>query len=468
MAIRELDYKIPTPGWGAKGAEPSPEFKKKGYVAGYKPPAGFFNWFWKRVSDNVSEIQELTKGYAATNEGDKDIITQRINTGNAVHDEITQHATAREINIEGVADWDDLLNVPIHIRSAAVGTAMAVTLRVNSLPAKPIHFPRPDNGNLTDLPPKSWSKQGSVYIVVWNGTSLVCLNPCMVTASTNNPGIVQLSNSITSASETQAATSAAVKNLADIVSVIEQNTLKRLFPVGSTYSSFNNVDPSVVLGFGTWKSAFVGRSPIGVDPDDPDFDTSGKTGGAKSVILTAATIPAHVHKTPELNGKAIDNGEHEHEFSNAQTDASRKHSHFVPDHRHVIPVLNGSTTTGGEHFHKTKIQRLAFTDYKMTSPQDGQALGFFSTENHGTAIHSSRGEHEHLFSTRESKTGFAGAVHTYENGNHMHNVTGKAASAGSHEHDVTIAPSATEPTGSGGAHNNMHPYETMYFWRRTA
>lgn len=59
------------PGWSAKGAEPSAEFKAGGYRAGYKPPAGFFNWFWTRVSKALAELQSKVAGYAAANEADK-------------------------------------------------------------------------------------------------------------------------------------------------------------------------------------------------------------------------------------------------------------------------------------------------------------------------------------------------------------------------------------------------------------
>jgi len=38
-----------------------------------------------------------------------------------------------------------------------------------------------------------------------------------------------------------------------------------------------------------------GRMPVAVDPNDPDFDTVGDTGGAKTVTLTTAQMPSHSH-----------------------------------------------------------------------------------------------------------------------------------------------------------------------------
>ncbi len=68
---RELEFHCPPPGWSAEGVEPSAEFKKSGYVAGYKPPAGFFNWFWTSVSQCLEELQTGLGAYAALNEDDK-------------------------------------------------------------------------------------------------------------------------------------------------------------------------------------------------------------------------------------------------------------------------------------------------------------------------------------------------------------------------------------------------------------
>lgn len=68
---KEPSFKQKTPGWSAEGVEPSAEFKSQGYVAGYKPPAGFFNWFWTRVSDCLEELQLSLGDYAGANEEDK-------------------------------------------------------------------------------------------------------------------------------------------------------------------------------------------------------------------------------------------------------------------------------------------------------------------------------------------------------------------------------------------------------------
>lgn len=59
-----MDFENKVPEWHAEGLEPSEELKTTGFTAGYKPPAGFFNWFWHGVSVCLSELQRLFKGHA--------------------------------------------------------------------------------------------------------------------------------------------------------------------------------------------------------------------------------------------------------------------------------------------------------------------------------------------------------------------------------------------------------------------
>lgn len=66
------------------------------------------------------------------------------------------------------------------------------------------------------------------------------------------------------------------------------------YPVGSIYLSINNINPSKWFG-GTWKQIAKGRTLVGVDTNDNDFNTVKKTGGSKSVTLTVDQIPAHSH-----------------------------------------------------------------------------------------------------------------------------------------------------------------------------
>ena len=68
----------------------------------------------------------------------------------------------------------------------------------------------------------------------------------------------------------------------------------KLHPVGCIYLSMNSTNPSTYFG-GTWTRIAKGRVLVGVDENDTDFNTSNKTGGAKTVTLTTNQIPSHTH-----------------------------------------------------------------------------------------------------------------------------------------------------------------------------
>ena len=46
---------------------------------------------------------------------------------------------------------------------------------------------------------------------------------------------------------------------------------------------------------GTWEAWGAGRVPVGVDPNDTDFNAPNKTGGSKTVTLQLNQIPKHSH-----------------------------------------------------------------------------------------------------------------------------------------------------------------------------
>ena len=59
---------------------------------------------------------------------------------------------------------------------------------------------------------------------------------------------------------------------------------------------YDNLDHSNFLGF-TWERAFKGKTPIGIDTNDVDFNVIGKTGGEKKHTLTISEMPSHNHST---------------------------------------------------------------------------------------------------------------------------------------------------------------------------
>lgn len=73
------------------------------------------------------------------------------------------------------------------------------------------------------------------------------------------------------------------------------DTMSRVYPVGSIYTSVNPTNPATVFGFGTWESFGAGRVLVGLDATQTEFDTVEETGGEKTHTLTVAEMPSHNH-----------------------------------------------------------------------------------------------------------------------------------------------------------------------------
>lgn len=70
--------------------------------------------------------------------------------------------------------------------------------------------------------------------------------------------------------------------------------LNMVYPVGSVYMSVNNVSPQVFLG-GTWVAFGAGRTLVGVDTSQTEFNAVEKTGGEVTHTLTVDEMPVHHH-----------------------------------------------------------------------------------------------------------------------------------------------------------------------------
>lgn len=89
----------------------------------------------------------------------------------------------------------------------------------------------------------------------------------------------------------------AVSGLAAQINTL-QNTIntywQKIYPVGSIYTTVSTTSPATLFG-GTWERYGVGRTLVGVDATQSEFNSVNKTGGAKTVTLTPAQMPAHNH-----------------------------------------------------------------------------------------------------------------------------------------------------------------------------
>lgn len=84
-----------------------------------------------------------------------------------------------------------------------------------------------------------------------------------------------------------------------------QKVLNMLCPVGKVEVFFDNNDHSNYLGF-KWERTSIGKVPVGINSNDSDFNTIGKTGGEKTHKLIINEMPSHLH-TMYLSGSSTPN-----------------------------------------------------------------------------------------------------------------------------------------------------------------
>lgn len=197
-----------------------------------------------------------------------------------------------------------------------------------------------------------------------------------------------------------------------------------MYPVGSIYTSVVNTSPSTYFG-GTWATFATGRTLVGVDTGQTEFDAVEETGGAKTHTLTSGEMPSHTHTQDG----------HNH--------TQNSHNHNQDAHNHSSSGL--STNTTGSHTHRTD-QNIPFSG--------NQTKFTINTGGGGAAMNGADG----------LQSGSAG--------DHSHTISGNVASTTATNQATTATNQATtatnQNTGGGAAHNNLQPYITVYMWKRTA
>jgi len=189
-------------------------------------------------------------------------------------------------------------------------------------------------------------------------------------------------------------------------------SLDTIYPIGCIYISTVETNPADIFEMGTWEAFGAGKTLVGLDDAQAEFDVVEESGGAKTVTLTEAQIPAHTH-------------------------VQNAHNHTQDSHNHTQDA-HGHTVTDSGHTHTTQRYPTA----------TGGSSGFtIDTSMSGTPA-------DNTLATKSAVTGLT-----------VNNSTATNQAATATNQAVTAV---NQNAGGGGAHNNLQPYIVVYFWKRTA
>lgn len=193
------------------------------------------------------------------------------------------------------------------------------------------------------------------------------------------------------------------------------------FPVGAIYMSTTSANPSTFWTGTTWQAFATGKTIVGIDTSDTDFNSVNKTGGSKEVVLTVPNLPTHNHTVGDNSHSHTVNGvgDHSHTLND--------HAHYLPPHQHGSGWGEQNHTGYWGNWPGNNFRGSASTDWDnnmfLTSPVDQWTNG-------------------------------AGAVGMSGSGAHSHTIN-----ATTHSHTLSN-------TGSNTAHSNLQPYIVTYIWKR--
>lgn len=138
-----------------------------------------------------------------------------------------------------------------------------------------------------------------------------------------------------------------IKNGSITRELFASDAISAAWPVNSVYISVENVNPGAQLG-GTWVAFGTGRTLVGVDTAQTEFNDAEKTGGVKDVTLTTNQIPAHNH-----TGTTSTGGSHSHSMSsildNLGSSSSNNALTSYPGAN--IRITSKNTGSSGNHNH---------------------------------------------------------------------------------------------------------------------
>lgn len=267
----------------------------------------------------------------------------------------------------------------------------------------------------------------------------------------NKNAIETVNVNVTDANTNIAFNSSLINNLNDekvSISDLDKYMLEMCYPVGSIYMSEKNVSPASFLG-GTWE-AITDTTLVGAG----NTYAAGSTGGSSSVTLSAENIPslAITGSTNEQNNiSTSDNGYYSSTINSQGTYTGGTYN----------------TSANGEHTHAFSTGGTALVvDSIISNPAMAYGYGYSNATN--------------------------GAPGTIWFDNHTKN-NSEIASAGNHNHSVTIPSQTINSAGTFAVPNHSHtlnipslyvdaayindsvsgisvqdPYTAVYMWKRVS
>lgn len=161
-----------------------------------------------------------------------------------------------------------------------------------------------------------------------------------------------------------------------------------------------------------------GRTPVGVDAAQTEFDVLGETGGAKTVALSTAELAVHGH-------------------------TQNSHNHTQDNHNHTAGSHSHTYGTDNQGYHDHAVDGDYGLRVVITHPGGVDVMGVASG---GTQVRSTvstldpNGSHTHSGTTNPNSGSNTGATATNQG-----------------------ATATNQNAGSGTAHNNLQPYLALYF-----
>lgn len=234
--------------------------------------------------------------------------------------------------------------------------------------------------------------------------------------------------------------------------ISQADVIALVYPVGSIYTSVNNVNPGSFLPGTTWEPFASGKMLVGVDATQSEFEHVEQEGG--EIVKNMQ----HTHPTGDHVLTLDEMASHTHGiYLNTQ---SNTHSHTM-SHSHGP----GNLTVNSSGSHEHGIIYRSGQAITMDPGSSGYRLDWTANGGNGNNTN----------------------IQTTTDGSHTHSLVGTTSTysgeTGDDTHSHRISGTTDPMVGSGGgaAHNHgdtgvggsmnfsvLNPYITVYFWKRTA